>query len=309
MRALAPDAAGHVERDGVRVAWEQFGSGSPTILFMPTWSLVHSRCWKAQVPYLARHFRVVTFDPRGNGASDRPSDPAAYAESEFAADALAVMDATDTESAVLVCWSRGAQRTLLLAAEHPERVLGAIFIGPALPLAPVSPERGAYMSRFSERLDTDEGWAKWNAHYWRRDYRGFVEFFVGQIFSEPHSTKQTEDAIGWGLETDPETLAATVLGPYIDSPERAIELCEQVTCPVLVIHGENDLVRPAAVGRAVAEAIGGRYVGLPGSGHAPHARVPVLVNTLIREFVEDPARSPPAESPALAAPVPTGETP
>jgi pimeloyl-ACP methyl ester carboxylesterase len=309
MRALEPDVTGHVERDGVRVAWEQFGSGSPTILFMPTWSLVHSRCWKAQVPYLARHFRVVTFDPRGNGASDRPSDPAAYAESEFAADALAVMDATDTERAGVVCWSRGAQRTLLLAAEHPERVLGTVFIGPALPLAPVSPERGAYMSRFSERLDTDEGWAKWNVHYWRRDYRGFLEFFIGEMFCEPHSTKQIEDAIGWGLETDPETLAATVLGPWIDSAERTLELCEQVSCPVLVIHGEKDLLRPAAIGRALAEAIDGRFVGLPGSGHAPHARVPVLVNTLIREFVEEPARSPPAEPPGLAAPVPTGERP
>ena len=81
------------------------------------------------------------------------------------------------------------------------------------------------------------------------------------MFCEPHSTKQIEDAIGWGLETDPETLAATVLGPWIDSAERTRELCEQVSCPVLVIHGENDLLRPAAIGRALAEAIGGRFVG------------------------------------------------
>jgi pimeloyl-ACP methyl ester carboxylesterase len=308
MRALAPDTSGYIERDGVRVAWEQFGSGSPTILFMPTWSLVHSRCWKAQVPYLARHFRVVTFDPRGNGASDRPSDPAAYAESEFAADALAVMDATGTEAAVVVCWSRGAQRTLLLAAQHPERVLGTVFIGPAVPLARATPEREAFTGRFTERLDTDEGWAKWNAHYWRRDYRGFLEFFMGEMFCEPHSTKQIEDAIGWGSEIDPETLTATVLGPWIGSPEEALDLCAQITCPVLVIHGEKDSIRPARIGRALAEAIGGRYVGLPDSGHAPHARVPVLVNTLIRAFVEEP-RPPPAETPGLAAPVPTGERP
>ena len=54
-----------------------------------------------------------------------------YASSEFAADALAVMDATGTERAVIVSLSRGAQRALLLAAEHPERVDGAVFIAPA----------------------------------------------------------------------------------------------------------------------------------------------------------------------------------
>src|SRR5207302_7834458 len=109
-RALYPDEEGCIERDGVRVFWERYGYGEPTVLLLPTWTLVHSRVWKAQIAYLARHFRVVTFDPRGNGKSDRPRDWALYAESEFAADALAVMDATGTERAVIASFSRGAQR-------------------------------------------------------------------------------------------------------------------------------------------------------------------------------------------------------
>ena len=60
---------------------------------MPTWSIIHSRFWKMQIPYLARHARVVTFDGRGNGRSDRPAEPDAYREEEYAADAVAVMDA------------------------------------------------------------------------------------------------------------------------------------------------------------------------------------------------------------------------
>ena len=56
----------------MRVFYEVYGSGEPTILFCPTWTLVHSRVWKMQIPYLARHHRVVVFDPRGNGKSDRP---------------------------------------------------------------------------------------------------------------------------------------------------------------------------------------------------------------------------------------------
>ena len=100
-RARYPDEEGHVDRDGVRIFYEVYGDGDPTVLLLPTWSIIHSRHWKAQIPYLARHFRVVTFDGRGNGKSDRPSTADAYAEREFAADALAVMDATRTERAVL----------------------------------------------------------------------------------------------------------------------------------------------------------------------------------------------------------------
>ncbi|MHB8459155.1 MAG: alpha/beta fold hydrolase, partial [Candidatus Limnocylindrales bacterium] len=75
-RARYPDEEGYVERDGVRVFWESYGEGEPPILLLPTWMLIHSRHWKMQIPFLARHHRVVTFDPRGNGRSDRPTDAA-----------------------------------------------------------------------------------------------------------------------------------------------------------------------------------------------------------------------------------------
>jgi hypothetical protein len=51
-----------VERDGVRVFYEVYGEGETTALLLPTWSIVHSRCWKFQIPCLARHCRVITFD-------------------------------------------------------------------------------------------------------------------------------------------------------------------------------------------------------------------------------------------------------
>ena len=81
----------------------------------------------------------------------------------------------------------------------PERVDGVVYIGPAVGSRPSR----AASHPFDEALDTDEGWAKYNSHYWSRDYRGFLEFFFAQMFNEPHSSKQIEDCIGWGLETDP----------------------------------------------------------------------------------------------------------
>ncbi|MFL5250511.1 MAG: alpha/beta fold hydrolase, partial [Myxococcales bacterium] len=284
-RARYPDTQGHVERGGVSVFYEVYGTGEPTILLLPTWSIIHSRCWKAQIPYLARHFRVLTFDGRGNGKSDRPSEPEAYVEQEYAADALAVMDATGTERAVLVSLSRGVERAMLLAADHPERTAGMVAIAPALPLPPAAPRADAEQM-FKRRQDSPEGWEKWNSHYWLEHYEDFLEFFFSQMFSEPHSTKQREDAIGWALETAPETLVATQLAPRLANEAGARELAARIRCPVLVIHGRDDAVRPHDSGAAFAELVGGALVSLDGSGHGPQARDPVKVNVLVREFAE-----------------------
>jgi len=282
MRACQPSREGYVERDGVKIFYEVFGDGEPTVLLLPTWSIIHARQWKMQIPYLARHCRVLAFDGRGNGRSDRPTEPEAYAESEFAADAIAVMDATQTRRAIVVGFSMGGQRGLLLAANHPERVGAAVFVGPSYPGggAPL-PERTVYS--WEDELDTDEGWAKHNQHYWLRDYKGFLDFFMSRMFTEPHSTKPIEDAVGWGLDTTGETL---VLTHECLEPDEARELARRVRCPVLVIHGEHDAIVSVTRGIALAEDTGGRLVLLEGSGHAPHVRDPVKVNLLLRDFVK-----------------------
>jgi pimeloyl-ACP methyl ester carboxylesterase len=284
MRARYPDRDGYIERDGVKVFYEVFGDGEPTLLLMPTWSIIHSRFWKMQVPYLARHYRVVTFDGRGNGRSDRPMTSEAYAETEFLEDAIAVMDATGTERAVVVSLSLGSQRSAILAAEHPERVLGVVFVGPAYPAGgEVVPERMALA--WDDEFDVYEGWAKYNKHYWLRDYRGFLEFFFSKMFTEPHSTKQIEDAVGWGLETTGEVLVTGQTGWKLE-PETARDLAQRIRCPVLVIHGDGDAIQSYTRGSALAELAGGELVLLEGSGHNPLARDPVKVNLLIREFVD-----------------------
>src|SRR5919198_2699946 len=105
--AVEPRLEGDVVRDGVRVHYQVFGRGRRTILLLPSWSIVHSRVWKMQVPYLSRHAQVVTFDGRGNGRSDRPRGRESYADAEFVADALAVLDAVGVERAAVVSLSQG----------------------------------------------------------------------------------------------------------------------------------------------------------------------------------------------------------
>jgi len=195
-----------------------------------------------------------------------------------------MMDAAGIDAAVLVSVSCGAFWALRLGAEHPDRVLGVVFIAPTAPLVPMLPERR--VERFGEVLDDPVGWQTYNAHYWKAHYPEFVTFFTGRMFTEPHSTKQIEDATGWALETDGETLAAAHLGLECCSAAPTRRLAAQLACPVLVIHGTGDAVRGHDEGEALARCAGGALVTLAGAGHFPHARDPVRVNLLIRQFAD-----------------------
>ena len=140
MRAREPEQSGYVERGGVRVAYEVFGCAGPAVIFLPSWQILHSRQWKLQAPYLARHMRVITYDARGNGRSDRPGEAERYAHREIVADAIAVLDAVEVGEAVFVGTSMGALYGLQAAAWYPERVRGVVAIGSVAPyVAPVGP--------------------------------------------------------------------------------------------------------------------------------------------------------------------------
>jgi len=258
MRARYPDSDGRIVRDGIEIRYERYGQGWPAILLLPTWSVVPSRHWKMQIPYLARHFTVVCFDGRGSGGSGRPAEASAYSDAEFALDALAVMDAAGIGRAVLVSVSCGSFWALRLCAEHPDRVLGSVFIAPTAPLVPPLAERR--VQRFGDMIDDPVGWQTYNAHYWKTHYPEFITFFMGRIFTEPHSTKQLEDAIGWALEIDGETLAAADRGLECCGATATRRLATQLACPVLVMHGTQDAVRGYAEGEALADCTGGHLV-------------------------------------------------
>jgi pimeloyl-ACP methyl ester carboxylesterase/predicted glycosyltransferase len=289
-RARYPDSEGFVERDGMNLFYEVYGEGEETLFLLPTWSLVHSRYWKMQIPYFARHFRVLTMDGLGNGRSARCRDPRRYEPVEFALDCLAVMDATETERAVMASWSRGAQWQLEMARLAPERVVGAAFIGPMFPYMPshwsilANPRT---LSMFRRPAPAYRWWARMNANHWRQDYPAFVEWFISRCLPEPHSSKGIEDGVGWALETDPETLIATVEGGVHHRRRVLRGLAKNIDCPVLVIHGDRDKITPYRDGRALARLGDGQLERVRDAGHFPHGRKPVQVNLALRDFSED----------------------
>jgi pimeloyl-ACP methyl ester carboxylesterase/predicted glycosyltransferase len=286
-RARFPDTDGYaITREGLRLHYEIFGRGEKTILFLPANPISHSRLWKGQVHYLARHFRVVTYDGRGNGLSDFPDPTTKWTDRFYAADCLAVMDATATRSAILVgICTDGVFPSILLAATNPDRVQGIFAIGPGVAeLTPRHPNRTEAVAVYDQVLDSNEGWFKLNRHYMRTNYADFLQFFFTQMFPEPHSTKQIEDAVTYGLDGSAEVMTMEDDDQIPASKEEAEAICRQVRCPVVVVHGTNDQCQPFERGRRTAELTGGKLITLEGTGHVPNARRPVLINKLIAEF-------------------------
>ena len=297
MRARAADASGLVERDGVRVAWRAYGEPTddvdePAVLFLPSWCIVPSEVWKLQVPFLARHARVVTFDPRGNGLSDRPRELAAYSLEAEVKDALAVMDAAGVRRALLVALSRGNQAALSLAADHGERVTGWVALAPSISgLGEHPSERAAAFARWDEDTGVDDGWLRYNRWSWVRDHPGFVDFFFRELVPEPHSSKLLEDVIGWGLDTDGATLVRSEQARDRLTAFPVAELCARVDCPVVVVHGLEDHIIPLDHGARLAALTGGRLVAFEGAGHVSNGRDPVAFNHVIADLLRGiPAR-------------------
>ena len=143
MRAKLPATEGFVERDGVKLHYEVYGQGPETMVFLPPWSIVHSRVYKAQLPYFSERFRCIAFDGRGNGKSDRPADVAAYSLENCIADILAVMDATDAGRPILVGLSSAACTPACWPRIIPERVKAAILAGTVAAIGPGYPLHGA----------------------------------------------------------------------------------------------------------------------------------------------------------------------
>jgi pimeloyl-ACP methyl ester carboxylesterase len=294
VRAREPDPSGYVDRDGVNIFYEVYENDGPTVVLVPTTTIWNSRQWKAQVHYLARYFRVVAFDGRGNGKSDKPDSVEAYRDEELRNDILAVLDATGTERGILVALCHVIPWIIDLSVRFPQRVSGLIAIAPGVEhIAPPQPHYVAAAEHWDEILDEYVGWEMCNRHFWLNDYERWIEFFFDELLPEPHSTKQHEDAVEWAQGTTGairvHELAAR--SQRAAGSEETLKLCREVDQPVLVIHGSADECQSVERGRALAELTGGELMVIRGAGHAPQARDPVRVNLLIKEFVDRIAAS------------------
>ena len=203
----SPTSRGYARAaDGLRLYWEIHGGGSTTIVLLPP---------TPDQPLAASGRRRSTTSratsassPTTGAATATPSHPDPAGAPGWtrwcASDCLAVMDATahrDAPSLAGIC-SDGVWPSVQIAAAHPERVArhhrarhGRSAADPAASVA----ARGARDLRRGARAIRRAGRRR-TAPTCARDYAGFLEFFFGEMFPEPHSTKQVEDAVAFGLD-------------------------------------------------------------------------------------------------------------
>ena len=159
-----PDTAYATTRDGLSIAYQVVGNGPHDLVYTPGWVSNVDLAWDlpgfaSTVRALTASFRVIAFDRRGSGLSDRPTASEALALEFGVEDLRAVMDATDSRTAVLMGFEDGGMLTSMFAASYPERVTALILFAP--------------WARLARAPDWPWGWTDEEINQWEeRDARG-----------------------------------------------------------------------------------------------------------------------------------------
>ncbi len=272
-----PRDRGFVEgEDGCAIAWYRYGAGDRVVVFFPTWNLVDARVVGHQVEFLARHCTVITYDARGSGASDRPSN--GYTFQAHAADGIAVFDELGVECAGIVTASMGLNAAVIAQVEHPGRVDRLAAIAPHLALPVPADEDPRWASPES---NGGRNWFSDDA--WRSDWPGFARFFMQACFAEPDSAALIDELVEIALDASPEAL---ITQKHELDWELAPSLLPKVTCPTLFIHGDSDITWPVSAVQAIADLVpDARFEILPGADHRPDIQAPERVNDTLAGFL------------------------
>ncbi len=250
-----------IERDGVRLAVEDVGEGSPVVLLHGLTATRRYVVMGSRSLERGGH-RVIGYDARGHGRSTPARDPSAYTYPDLGFDLQAVLDQLGLQRPVLAGASMGAHTALWLALQRPEMVGGLVLITPAY-----EPGRNAH----SGRLD------RWDA---LADglRRGGAEGFL-EAYGEPDVPPQMRDTVltvirqRLSLHEHPEAVADALSAVPRSRPFDALAELGEISVPVTVVASadEADPGHPQAVGEAYAAAIPGAELVLDEPGRSPVA--------------------------------------
>jgi len=257
----------------VHIAYRVFGAGPRDVILVPGTVSHVELYWELPVNQyllsrLASFSRVIVFDKRGQGLSDRVAHQTL---DERVGDLLAVMNAAGSDRATIYGWSEGGQMSLTLAATHPERVSNLVLYGTYASIqAPPWAVSREQLERFLAYLETHWGegvLVRLNAPG-RVEDEVFVRWF-GRL----------ERAVA-----SPGAILTLMRANYeIDVGH----LLPSIRVPTLVLHRERDALVPVEAGRYLARAIPrARYVELPGDDHMLQALDQDVLDTLLDQIEE-----------------------
>jgi len=248
--------------DGVEIAYEIAGAGTPVVLVHGLGSFVGD--WQPQIDALAREFQVIAVDLRGHGGSGKPPGP--YSVPLFASDVAAVMQALRLGPAHVVGLSLGGAVAFQLAVDRPAlvRSLTIINSGPAFV---------ATSLRFAILLRL----VVLNVF----GLKTLGNMIVKRLFPKPEQERLRRAFLDHYVLNDPAAYQAST---------RALvgwtvaDRLQEIRCPVLVISGDRDYTPVAAKEPYVAALPNARLVVVADAGHACTMERPDEVNRLVRDF-------------------------
>jgi len=258
---------------GVHIAYRIFGSGPRDIVLVPgTLSHVELYWEHPTVVYLLKRLtsfaRVIAFDKRGQGLSDRAAE---MTLEERIADVRAVMDAADSDHATIFGWSEGGSMSLMFAASYPERTSGLVLYGS---YASIQADPWAVpQERYEKLLSLVEShWGEGVLVRFNAPSRSNDQAFM-QWFGRLERATASPGAILALLRADYE----------IDIRH----LLPSIHVPTLILHRESDSTVPVAAGRYLAEHVpGAKYVEIPGTDHLLQAHDPEVLDVVLDEVEE-----------------------
>ena len=263
--------------DGVTIAAQEWGNPSgPEILFIHGFSQA-GLSWARQVNSdLAKEFRMITYDLRGHGNSDKPLEAQKYKESKYWADEVqAVIDAAGLKRPVLVGWSYGGRVIAdYLSVHGSARLAGINYVDAVSKSDPSHFGDGAktLAPMASEDLATNIA---------------ATRQFLHTCFEKQPSADDFETMLAFNMMVPPQVRGA-MGGRQLNQEERL----KSLKLPVLVTHGDKDRLVLVAAARYTAETIPGAKLSVyPGIGHAPFYEDAARFNAELAAFVREANRA------------------
>jgi pimeloyl-ACP methyl ester carboxylesterase len=260
-------------RTGVSLNYEVSGEGDPLLLVMGTAGSIP--LWGELVPRLAQRYRVIAFDNRGLGGSERGEGPITVAS--LAEDASALLEALDVPRAHAMGWSLGSAIVQELAMGHPEQVASAVLYATwgrcdGYQRAMLAALRLPYAVRDMEAALTVAGLA-----------------FSPELLDRPDVQQLFEPMLPAFPQNEAQ-MAVTVEQWDADLELDTLDRLGGIEAPTLVVVGEQDLLTPPRQSKAVADAIPkARYelVTGPGSSHGLHIERPDDLVRIVTGFLDE----------------------
>lgn len=263
----------HVDTNGIKMYYEERGSGDPVILIMGI--TANGAVWEAHADDWSQHFRCIMPDNRGVGLSDKPAGD--YSSEMFADDYAGLMDALGIESARIVGVSMGSIIAQQLALRHPQKVRSAVLMCPWARCDRYAKSIFKHMADCKARLTPSE----------------FMEWIQLLIFTKPFwdNDDAHQSLLDGRAAADTNSLVQPLHGLKGQAAacvnHDTLAQLGQIKAPCLVIGGKDDIFTPRWMAEEVAAGIPNCDLHLyDNAGHAFHWEVMADFNPRIREWLQ-----------------------